>query len=63
MSNPILNCSICNRDMAKGSRVGITLNWEYDANDVTSRIQKNKLICRVCATELSRLMNLEVPNV
>lgn len=63
MSRPILNCSLCDRPMEKGNRVLLTLNWEYDATDITSRIQKNKLICRICAAKLSQLTKMEIPNL
>ena len=63
MSRPILECNICGKEMVKGKRVAITLNWECDANDVTNRIQKNKIICRTCARKISKAANMEVPNV
>lgn len=63
MSRPILICSLCGKHMSKGRRVLVTLNWEYDASDIMSRIQKNKMICRTCATKIAKLTGMEVPNV
>ena len=62
MSRPILQCPICGRPMKKGKRVAITLSWEYDTKDVTNRVQRNKIICRHCATGILEQMNMEAPN-
>ena len=54
-----IKCPICGKKMSLGSRVQITLGWEYSAG---KRI-KSAIICRECADKIANVTGMEVPNV
>lgn len=60
MTPPKLNCGLCNRKMVKGRRVKVILQWEDPYGDLVTR---GTIICRQCATKLSALTKMEVPDV
>lgn len=61
MTPPKLKCPVCGEPMQKGKRVKLNIGWENDINDISIQRIKSTIICRECATKISRIVKVRKP--